>query len=253
MLEENLERLIQKIIQVQNAHKSTPGEESLLSRDWEFVFSEFDGWIILSCSTTLLGGYWIYPMLYPLDGIASLKKQLPDYSIHPPSAAYNHASSAQEDWIEPYWNGENSQDFAKAEIPIFFRRQYFGYPKGQENYYEFNQLITHLLDLHWSERHNSYCRVNEQGDEVEKIKIIPHDEVTLIVARRRMLENILYLGKWALVRYFSFSRFKTSSPSFDSPRSEVYESEEYETKIKVIQCKDEYITSKEFCQLFYRK
>ena len=63
-----------------------------------------------------LGGYWIYPMLYSLDGIASLKKQLPDYSIHPPSAAYNHANSAQEDWIEPYWNGENSQDFANFKF-----------------------------------------------------------------------------------------------------------------------------------------
>ena len=112
LLEENLGRLIQKIVQIQNAHKATSGEAALRSRDWEFVFSEFDGWIILYCSTAHLGGYWIYPMLYPLNRIALLEQQLPDYSPHPPSAAYN----AQEDWIEPYWNGENSQDFANFKF-----------------------------------------------------------------------------------------------------------------------------------------
>ena len=244
MIEENIKRLIQKIVCIQNAHKTNPGEESLLSHDWEFIFSEFDGWIVLSCSTQQLDGYHIYPTLYPLCNVATLKSQLPDYNVSPHSAAYYHVSNAQEDWIEPCWGLENSQYFDEAEIPLFFQREYWGYPNGQENYYEFNQMVTHLLDLHWSAKRKAYCCVNKQGDEIEKIKIIPHDEITLIVARRIILENLLYLGKWALVRYFYFRRFTTSSLSLDSPCVTIYESEEYKTKVEVVRCKNEYIKFK---------
>lgn len=240
MLERIFLNLIERIVQVQNSHKVSSEKNSLLSRNWEFIFSNFDGWLVLYCSTRKLpGGYWLYPMLSPNNNVENLKKQLPNFSIHSPSAAYGHVMSGDNHWLEPCWG--NFEDFKNSEIPLFFYRQYYGRPKDKENYYEFNQIVTHPLDLHWSEKHNSYCRTDELGDEVEIIKIITHDEVSLILIRSKVLEKLLYLGEWVLIRYFSFNRFNVDWPSFDSCTTEVYEPKKYEAKFKIRKCKDEYI------------
>jgi hypothetical protein len=178
-------------------------------------------------------------MLLPNDNVEDLKKKLPEFNIHPPSAAYGHVMSGEKHWLEPSWG--NFEDFKRSEIPLFFYRQYHGRAKGKENYYEFNQIVTHPLDLHWSEKHNSYCRTDDQGDEVEIIKIINQEGVSLILVRRKVFEKLLYLGDWCLIRYFSFTRFNAESPSYDSFTREVYEPNEYGAKFEIIRCKDEYI------------
>lgn len=240
MLERIFLSLIERIIQVQNSHKESPEKNSLLSRNWEFIFSDFDGWLVLYCSTRKLpGGYWLYPMLLPNNNVENFKKKLPSFNIYPPSAAYGHVVSGDNHWLEPCWG--NFEDFNSSEIPLFFFRQYYGRPKGEESYYEFNQIVTHPLDLHWSEKHNSYCRTDDQGDEVEIVKIIKHDNVSLILIRKKVLEKLLYLGEWVLIRYFSFERFKSEWPSFDSYTTEIYEAKEYEAKFEIRRCNDEYI------------
>lgn len=240
MLEPIFQSLIDKIIDVENSHKESSNEKAMLSRNWEFIFSDWDGWVILNClSKENAGGYWIYPMLCPEKNINSLKEKFPIFSISPSSAGYSHVMSGDEHWIEPFWG--NYEDFNNAEIPLFFNRQYYGYPKGKENYIEFNQLITHPLDLHWSPRKNSYCRIDNQGEEIEKIKIINHELVDLILIRRKTIDKSLYLGKWILVRYFEFNRFQTDYPSFKNINCEVYESKEYEAKFEVRTCGNEYI------------
>jgi len=240
LLERLFLNLIEKIVEVQHSHKVSSEEDPLLSRNWEFIFSDFDGWLVLYCSTRkLLGGYWLYPMLLPNDNVEDLKKRLPEFNIHQPSAAYGHVMSGEKHWLEPSWG--NFEDFKRSEIPLFFYRQYYGRAKGKENYYEFNPIVTHPLDLHWSEKHNSYCRTDEQGDEIEIVKIINHNDVSLILVRRKVFEKLLYLGDWCLVRYFSFIRFNAESPSYDSFTREVYEPKEYEAKFKIIRCRDEYV------------
>jgi len=240
LLEAIFQNLIDSILKVQNSHKESSDEKAMLSRNWEFIFSDFDGWIVLYCSTLgQAGGYWIYPMLCPRDNIDSLKDKLPSFSINQSSAAYDHVMRGDEHWLEPCWG--NHEDFKKSEIPLFFYRQYYGNPKGKENYYEFNQLVTHPLDLHWSSTKNSYCGINRQGEGIEKIKIINHDRVHLMLIRRKTLDKLLHLGEWVLVRYFDFNRFKTESPSFSSCTSEQVEPREYEAKFEIRICDDEYI------------
>lgn len=242
MLERNFLNLIKKIIDVQQSHiiSSETKEDSLLSRNWEFIFSDFDGWIVLYCVTRkILGGYWLYPMLFPNLKINLLKENLPEFNIHQSSAAYGHVMSGEKHWLEPSWG--NFEDFTNSEIPLFFNRQYYGRPKSKENYYEFNQIVTHPLDLHWSEKHNSYCRIDDYGDEVEIIKIIESETVNLILVRRKVFEKLLYLGDWSLVRYISFTRFNAESPLYESFTTEIYEPKEYEAKFKIVRSKDEYV------------
>lgn len=240
LLETIFQNLINRILEVQKSHKDSSDKKAMFSRNWEFIFSDFDGWLVLHCSTVKqLGGYWIYPMLRPKANVDSLKEQLPSFSFTPSSAAYGFVTSGDKHWIEPYWG--DHEDFDNSEIPLFFFRHYYGYPRDKESYYEFNQLVTHLLDLHKSVKHNSYCRTNEQGDEIEKIKIIDHDEVKLILVRKKTLEKLLYLGKWVLIRYFNFIRYKTDYPPFSNCTCTQFEPEEYEAKYEITKCGDEYI------------
>lgn len=240
LLEPIFQNIINRILEVQNSHKGSSDEEAMRSRNWEFIFSDFTGWVVIYCSTLgQVGGYWIYPMLFPKDNIDSLKEQLPRFNIDPSTAAYCHVMSSDEHWLEPYWG--NHEDFKRSEIPLFFYRQYYGNPRGKENYYEFNQLVTHPLDLHWSVRHNSYCRTDEQGEETEIIKIIKNDHIKLILIRRKTLDKLLYLGKWVLIRYFDFSRYKTDHPSYNNCTFKQFEPEEYEAKYEIRTCDDEYI------------
>lgn len=240
MLEIIFQNLINKIANVLSSHDESSDERTMRSRNWEFIFSDFDGWVVLYCSThNHSGGYWIYPRLHPKQKVDVLKEQLPSFSIDQASAAYSHVMSGEEHWLEPFW--EKFDSFKESEIPIFFHRQYYGYPKGSENYYEINQLVTHPLDLHWSLTKNAYCRIDSHGEELEKIKIIKHDIANLILIRRRTLDKLLYLGEWILVRHFSFNRYKTDYPSFYSSVSENFESKEHEIKYEIITCKDEFI------------
>lgn len=239
LLEATFQNLINSILIVQNSHKDSSDEKAMLSLNWEFIFSDFDGWVVLYCSTSGLGGYWMYSMLCPEDNVDSLKKKLPNFNISPSSAAYGHVTCGDEHWLEPCWG--NFDNFKKSEIPMFFFRQYYGYPAGQESYFEFNQLITHPLDLHLSSTKNSYCSIDEQGEEVEKIKIIKENKVRLILIRRKILDKLLYLGRWVLLRYVDFSRYRSDNPPFNSSRSEHYEPKGYEAKFEVRRVKNEYI------------
>jgi len=76
MLDPLFKQIIDQTIQVLNAHRDSQSREIMFSRDWEFIFSGIDEWVILYCSTfTDIGGYWIYPELYPESKIDNLKKQ----------------------------------------------------------------------------------------------------------------------------------------------------------------------------------
>ena len=120
MLEAIFQNLINRILEVQKSHKDSSDEKAMLSRNWEFIFSDFDGWLVLHCSTVKqLGGYWIYPMLRPKANVDSLKEQLPSFSFIPSSAAYGLVMSGDKHWIEPYWG--DHEDFNNSEIPLFFR------------------------------------------------------------------------------------------------------------------------------------
>jgi len=147
----------------------------MLSRNWEFIFGDYDGWVILDVSFGDKGGYWMHPCLYPESKVDTLKEKLPHFDSSHSEVAYSHVSGADGHWIEPFW--EKGVEFDKSEIKMFFSRHYFGRPKGEESYIEFNQIVTHPLDLHWSPDKYSYCRMNNLGDEVEKIKLIYEEGV----------------------------------------------------------------------------
>lgn len=240
MLEPILKNIVEEIKKVTIAHCKILSETTMLSRDWEFIFSDFDGWVVLYCSTyNTHGDYWVYPTLFPESKIESLKETLPQYNILPPSEAYSHVIGGDKHWIEPFWHED--ENFYSSEIPIFFHREHYGRPKGEESYIEFNQIVTHPLELHWSEIKQALCSVNDSGDEVEKIKIIRESDITLVTIRRKTLDKLLHLGQWVLVRYVDFTRREKDFYNYQGVKSKTVVPPEYEAKYEIRSCGLKYV------------
>ncbi len=233
MLELSYKSMLTRILAAENLHINDPSEAAMLSRDWEFVFSDFDGWVILGISTNKYCGYWVYPRLCPESKIEALKHSLPHFSFIQPSAAYGEVMSGDRHWIEPYWGDKGN--FNDSEVDVYFSRLYYGRQKGEEKYVELNQLVTHSLGLHWSPLKNSFCIMNDLGEEVEKIKLIRSEGIRLVLMRRRTLDKLLYLGKWVLVRYTIFSRRRAGEAEFKTLKKAMLIPSGFEAKFEVRQ------------------
>jgi hypothetical protein len=162
--------LIRRINTASLFHLQDDSDTRMKQTDWEFIFDDSDGWCVLHLSTHSHNGYWIQPRLLPQAWVSQFKESLPSFSIDSSCAAYGHVTNGDDHWLEPYW--QEGDDFNRAEVELYFDRSYYGRPKKKEHYVEFNQLVTHPLDLHWSEEKQAYCRLNRYGEECEKIKLI---------------------------------------------------------------------------------
>lgn len=231
MLDMQIKKIISSIKSAEKLDEKTVTDAQMRSTDWSFLFQDLDGWLVLGVQTDARGGYWIHSSLYPADQIDTLKATLPDFNVNPPSAAYSHVSSGDDHWIEPFWSEQKT--FKTSEVPFYFSSRYDGHPRGKENVIEFNQLVTHSLNLSWSPRRNAFCVVNDLGEEVDKIKIVDSDEVKLVLIRRTALDKLLYLGNWVLVRYVSFSRWRALDHDFEQAQTSGIELANLDAKFQI--------------------
>src|SRR5262249_37188993 len=132
MLEITFKRILEQIQAVATSHLRDNSDAALEAKDWEFIFSDFDGWCVLHLSTMDRGGYWVFPTLVPEARVPELKEMLPDFDITPSSVAYSHVMQGDNHWLEPYW-GEAAA-FDDAEVQLYFNRSHYGRPKGAEHY-----------------------------------------------------------------------------------------------------------------------
>ncbi len=93
-----------------------------------------------------------------------------------------------------------SQLLKKAE-PITILRSFEGMI-GPKSYMVINQLLSHPNDLHFEKERGAYCRLNEDGDVEEVIKIHHQpDEISVTIAQA-ILDKHLFLTKSVLLRFF---------------------------------------------------
>ncbi|MCZ7622940.1 MAG: hypothetical protein M5U24_10700 [Candidatus Kuenenia sp.] len=89
----------------------------------------------------------------------------------------------------------------KNATPITFLRSFEG-RIGQKSYIEVLQLFTHLNGLHFVEEKNAYCRLNEDGDIEEIIKIHHTPDDILVTIKQDVLDHHLFLSNSVLLRLF---------------------------------------------------
>lgn len=101
----------------------------------------------------------------------------------------------------------------KKASPITFLRSFEG-KIGKKSYIEVYQLLTHLHNLHFMEERNAYCRLNEDSDIEEVIKI-HHEQETLVTIKQDVLDFHLFLTKSVLLRFFDRTLYNDNDwPSF---------------------------------------
>jgi hypothetical protein len=89
MLEYPYELLIKKLEKLKTKDPASIIDKKDFIRDFSFVFSDYDDWVILSISLSELGKFWMHPTLYPKSKIKILKQQLPDFNLNM-GLAYSH-------------------------------------------------------------------------------------------------------------------------------------------------------------------
>lgn len=116
------------------------------------------------------------------------------------SYSYNKKGEPQNISLIPPFDFSRSK-ILKNATPITFLRSFEG-RIGQKSYIEVLQLLTHLNDLHFVEEKNAYCRLNEDGDIEEVIKIQHTLGEILVTIKQNTLDHHLFLSKSVLLRLF---------------------------------------------------
>jgi hypothetical protein len=122
--------------------------------------------------------------------------------------------------------GERFKDGEK----LVFKRSFSG-RKGPPPV-EISQKLVHALDLHFIEERNAWCRLDDDGDIVEIIKIVREhfddwtQDVTLVTIPTKEFAQYMRLSGAALLYFFDFTRTdprsfpgwnNTTPINFDAP------------------------------------
>jgi len=89
----------------------------------------------------------------------------------------------------------------KGTTPITFLRSFEG-RKGRRSYVEINQFLIHLHGLHLDESTNSFCRLDEDGNIDQVLKIHHTEEGILVTVKNDIVDFHQFLTKTVLVRFF---------------------------------------------------
>lgn len=112
-----------------------------------------------------------------------------------------------------------SSDFGSNIIatgePILHSRSFEGM-KGYESYFEVNQKIAQVLELHYIHDKRSWCKLNEIGslDEVImtlEIKLNPKDKLNAVVIKKEALSQYTTATNQLLLRMVDFSNYNPST------------------------------------------
>ena len=123
-----------------------------------------------------------------------------------------------------YGGGNDKYRIFKEETdfePIIFNRFFDGRTETEgRKYFQLNQNIEHILDLHYIPHLQSYCHFNNQGKIEEIIKIKPKYSKDsykqyVVLFRKDYLEFYMYLSNSVLLRYFNSDKFGFDPSKFD--------------------------------------
>lgn len=131
---------------------------------------------------------------------------------HNPYSTWGLVYSSGDVWIEGPLVGAGSKTLSKGE-QILFARSFDG-DEFRKRYFELEQKISHVLDIHYLLERNAWCKLDQFGDIEDVIKIIhlpdlrDNESGTIITAKKDILGKYASVGKFSLCRMFDFTRYK---------------------------------------------
>jgi hypothetical protein len=202
----NQKKILEKLEQISKIPKHGTGnyKQWLKQKEFlQFLLDTFNGEIPLYVSYK---GTYIYSVFLPQSCLrGNYIDDLMKWNCRPDSSwgysySYNKKGEPQNISLIPPFDFPGSK-LLKNATPITFLRSFEG-RIGEKSYVEVLQLLTHLNNLHFVEEKKAYCRLNEDGDIEEVIKIHhTHGEI-LVTIRQNALDNHLFLSKSVLLRLF---------------------------------------------------
>lgn len=88
--------------------------------------------------------------------------------------------------------------------PLVFHRFFAG--DKNASYLELNQMIAQILDIHFVNDRNSYCRLDENGDYEDAAITTSPSQPFVYTLKKSDLDFVLYVTDSVLVRLFDFTR-----------------------------------------------
>ena len=190
IIEPMYQKLIDRILEASSAPLPATHEEAKKLKSWHFIFQPLDDYeLIHARRKNTSTGHFMYSGLCPNSLVNDKRQSLPKFDIESLESSVDFTS-------------EHSKQ--NKDIPIYFERTYPGYTIEKEHYIELNQKISFALGVHWSRERQSYCTLNRSGKEVEIVKVIETDDITLVLIRKKSLDRLLHEHDVSLVRYFEY-------------------------------------------------
>ena len=140
-----------------------------------------------------------------------------------PFSSWGLACSSDDAWIGSPLDGSGSKTLESGE-QLLFGRSFEGGP-DEDTYFEFNQKMVHVLDVHFVPERKSWCKLDSHGDIDEIIKIVKIDSLprnetgTIVCVKKSSLGEYAGAENLSLVRMFDFTRYRSGSiPSWGDNR-----------------------------------
>ena len=126
--------------------------------------------------------------------------------------------------LSPPLSHTGSRILDNGEILLFLR--FFEGRRQNKNYFELNQRIAQLLDIHWVETKNAYCKVDRLGDLHEVVNISQNQPTTVCSIELDELEPYMFLTDTVLIRLFNLMRCYDWGTIRDEDREEYFHEDE---------------------------
>ncbi|WP_147654224.1 hypothetical protein [Methanomassiliicoccus luminyensis] len=149
---------------------------------------------------------FIYPILVPRTSIINdYVKEINQWNFdcnHSWGYGFQADPERHVTIFPPLWH--TGSTILNGGEPLVFHRHFEGHVKN--SYIELHQKFAQLLEIHWIERRQAYCRFDENGEYENSFSIIEKPNQWCCTLKKEDLEFILFLTDCVLIRVFAFSR-----------------------------------------------
>jgi hypothetical protein len=165
-----------------------------------------------------LNAVMIHGVLVPIQGLESINREEFSREFVSPDAS----------WVIEHVSGGGEPDRVYLAPPLrrlggsvesgeklVFKRFFAG--REGDTPIEISQKLVHALDLHFLEERNAWCRLDDDGDILEVIKIVRENNadwihaVTVVTVLAKDFAEYMRLADMALLYFFDFTRTQPRS------------------------------------------
>ena len=115
------------------------------------------------------------------------------------------AASGKQMWIEPPLSDCRSKTLEQGEQLVFLRK--FDGHRDDRTYVELSQKVAHLLGLHFVPERSAYCRLDENGDIEDVVRIHNLQDSHVVTMKREDLDVLLVMFESSYVLLFESYRY----------------------------------------------